>query len=75
VEIVGYTDSQPVHTVRFSDNIELSEARANSVSTILQRAVANPARLTAYGLGDSKIIDRVNLARNRRVEIVHVRGS
>jgi type VI secretion system protein ImpK len=75
VLIVGHTDSQPIRSVRFSDNLDLSRARATSVLGIMRQRIDNPARLQANGVGDAQPIDRVNQARNRRVEIVHVAGS
>jgi type VI secretion system protein ImpK len=75
VLVVGHTDSQPVRSFRFSDNLDLSRARANAVVGILRETISNPARLEANGVGDSQPIDPVNQARNRRVDIIHVRGS
>ena len=75
VMVVGHTDSQRVRSFRFSDNIELSRARADSVVGILRERVSNPARLEANGVGDTKPVPGADNARNRRVEIVHVHGS
>ncbi len=35
VQVVGYTDDQPIRTVRFPSNFQLSAARANAASTII----------------------------------------
>jgi type VI secretion system protein ImpK len=75
VQVIGHTDDQPVRSFRFSDNFELSRARAQNVLSILREGLDNPARLESNGVGDTQPIDRNNRARNRRVEIVHVRGS
>jgi type VI secretion system protein ImpK len=80
VLIVGHTDDQPFRSLRFGDNIELSRERARSVAEILRGVVANPSRLEWNGVGASQpryepASAPENRERNRRVEIVHVRGS
>jgi type VI secretion system protein ImpK len=75
VQVVGHTDSQPVRSFRFSDNLDLSRARANAVVAIMRTVMTNPAQVEGNGVGDSDPIDRGNPARNRRVEIIHVTGS
>jgi type VI secretion system protein ImpK len=79
VLIVGHTDDQPVRSLRFQDNFELSRERAVSVARALQQTIDNPARLSWTGVGASEPRYQPestpeNRARNRRVEIVHVRG-
>jgi type VI secretion system protein ImpK len=75
VQVIGHTDDQPVRSFRFSDNFDLSRARAQNVLAILREGLDNPARLGSNGVGDSQPLDRNNRAVNRRVEIVHVAGS
>jgi len=80
VLVVGHTDDQPIKSLRFQDNFELSRERAVSVVTLLQKGIDNRARLTWTGVGASQPRYRPesepeNRARNRRVEIVHVRGT
>ncbi|HEY3886093.1 MAG TPA: type VI secretion system protein TssL, long form, partial [Vicinamibacterales bacterium] len=80
VAIVGHTDDQSIHSFRFHDNFELSRERAVSVADVLKRTINNPARLTWSGVGSSQPryrpeSDPANRARNRRVEIIHVRGA
>jgi type VI secretion system protein ImpK len=80
VRVIGHTDDQALRSVRFRDNFELSRERAMSVVRVLQRAIDNPARLTAIGLGPSQpaftpVSDPANRARNRRVEIHHEPGA
>jgi type VI secretion system protein ImpK len=80
VLIVGHTDDQPIKSLQFEDNFELSRERAVSVAEILRRTIDNQARLSWVGVGSSEPryrpeSDPENRARNRRVEIVHVRGS
>ena len=38
VEVIGYTDNQPIHTVQFPSNFQLSAARAEAASAILGTA-------------------------------------
>jgi type VI secretion system protein ImpK len=80
VRVIGHTDDQPLRSLRYRDNFELSRERAMSVVRVLQRAINNPARLTAIGLGPSQpaftpASDPENRARNRRVEIRHEPGA
>ncbi|HEY3093051.1 MAG TPA: type IVB secretion system protein IcmH/DotU [Vicinamibacterales bacterium] len=77
VLVVGHTDDQPVRSLRYRDNFDLSRDRAVSVAHVLQPAIANPARVEWTGVGSSQPrfrpeSDPGNRARNRRVEIVHV---
>ena len=80
VIVVGHTDDQPIKSLRYRDNYELSRERAVSVANVLQRALDNPARLT---LARRRFVaaaivqesDPENRARNRRVEIIHLREA
>ena len=74
VEVNGHTDNQPLRSFRFRDNYELSRERAVSVVEVLKRTIDSPARLRVQGKGASEMKYQ-DLARNRRVEIIHVRGS
>jgi type VI secretion system protein ImpK len=69
---IGYTDNQPVRTVRFPSNFEFSAARARAVSEALGRAGAPP--LVAEGRGEAEPLaanaTAEGRARNRRIEIV-----
>jgi type VI secretion system protein ImpK len=80
VVVYGHTDDQRIRSLKFQDNYELSSERAKSVVRVLERTMQHPGRLTSSGLGDSQPLFRPpsapeNRARNRRVEIVHVRGN
>jgi type VI secretion system protein ImpK len=80
VLVVGHTDDQPLRSLRFQDNFELSRERALSVVRILEETIDNKARISWNGVGSSQPRYRPesepeNRARNRRVEILHVRGS
>jgi type VI secretion system protein ImpK len=80
VLVVGHTDDQRIRSLRYQDNFQLSRERAVSVVNVLKEAIDNPARLSFTGVGSSEPRYRPestpeNQARNRRVEIVHVRGA
>jgi type VI secretion system protein ImpK len=79
VLVVGHTDSQPIKSIRFQDNFELSRERAVSVVDVLKRGLDSPARLQWTGVGSSEPrypeTDPESRSRNRRVEIIHVRAS
>ena len=80
VLVVGHTDDQPIKSLRYQDNFELSRERA------VERGQGPAARRSTTrrgcswtGVGSSQPrytpeSDPENRARNRRVEIVHVRG-
>jgi type VI secretion system protein ImpK len=73
VHIVGYTDNQPIHTVAFPSNFQLSEARAKAAADFLATTIG-AARITAEGRADADPI-ATNATpdgrqQNRRVEIV-----
>ena len=73
IQVDGYTDSDPIHTLAFPSNFELSEARAKSVARILQPALSDPQRLMVSGKGaDNPVAPNdieENKSKNRRVEI------
>ncbi|MFC5525020.1 type IVB secretion system protein IcmH/DotU [Rhodanobacter ginsengisoli] len=76
VIVVGHTDDQPVHSLRFKDNYALSAERARAVLQILSQGIDNPGRLESSGAGASQPIALppdlpANRARNRRVEILY----
>lgn len=78
--VVGHTDDQPVSSMRYRDNFELSRERALSVAKLLKAALRDPARVTWTGVGASQPryqpeSTSENRAKNRRVEIVHVRDA
>jgi type VI secretion system protein ImpK len=78
VMVEGHTDDQPIRSLEFRDNFELSRERAVSVATIVKKTLTEPARLTWRGAGSSAPRYRPpsepeNRARNRRVEIIHLR--
>jgi type VI secretion system protein ImpK len=77
VVIVGHTDDQPVHSLRFADNFDLSRERAVAVADLLKPVLATPGRLEWQGAGSTQprykpVNTAENRARNRRVEIIQV---
>ncbi len=73
IRVDGYTDSDPIKTVAFPSNFELSEARAKSVAALLKGDLAHPERLTVAGKGTDNPVapndTEANKSKNRRVEI------
>jgi type VI secretion system protein ImpK len=74
LQIVAYTDNQPIHTVQFPSNFQLSAARAQAVRAMVGRAVGDVGRVSAEGRADADPIASNATAegreQNRRVEIV-----
>ena len=77
VLIVGHTDDQPVRSLQFADNFELSRERAVTVASLLKKTINNFGRVEWVGVGASQPryqppSTTENRARNRRVEIISV---
>ena len=74
LRVIDYTDDQPVRSVRFPSNFQLSVARANAVRTVIGRSLGGPARVSAEGRADADPIAPNTTAegrqQNRRIEIV-----
>lgn len=75
VQIEGHTDSIPIKTNRFSDNWDLSAARATNVVRLLTEGKGlEPQRLTASGKGEFNPVATNSTpegrAKNRRTEII-----
>ena len=51
IHVDGYTDTDPIHTLAFPSNFELSEARAKSVAAMLKPGLSHPERLAVSGKG------------------------
>ena len=72
--VTAHTDSQPIRTVRFPSNFQLSTARAQAVRTIIARGVGDTTRVSAEGRADTDPVAPNTTAegreRNRRIEIV-----
>ena len=73
VLVSGFSDDQPIRSVRFPSNWQLSQARADSVKKMLAVRITRPERLRAEGRGDADPLapndSPANRARNRRVEV------
>ena len=74
IRIEGHTDSDPIHTVKFPSNWELSSARALNVLHFLQEDTGfDPRNLIAIGMGEFHPVAAndtpENKAKNRRIEI------
>lgn len=74
VQVVGYTDNQPIRTVRFPSNYQLSAARAEAASAIVAKMIGEPTRLSTEGRADADPIasnaTSEGRAANRRIEII-----
>jgi len=74
VRVIGYTDDQPIRTIAFPSNFQLSTARAKEASAIIGASVGDPSRLTAEGRADADPIATNSTPegreRNRRIEVV-----
>ncbi|MBV8055474.1 MAG: OmpA family protein, partial [Deltaproteobacteria bacterium] len=73
MEVDGFTDSVPIHTSHFTDNWELSAARAATVLRyLLAHSTINPEHLTLAGYGPYGAVadnsSEPGRALNRRVE-------
>jgi type VI secretion system protein ImpK len=80
VLVAGHTDDQALKSFRYPSNAELSRARALSVLNLLKPAIRDQSRLESTGFGDTQpkytpASTAANRARNRRVEIIHLRES
>jgi chemotaxis protein MotB len=75
--VEGHTDDVRITAGPYKTNWELSVARASSVIAALTRAGLPPARLIAAGYGPYHPIAEgaAGRSRNRRVEIVILRGA
>lgn len=71
--VTGYSDNVPIRTIQYPSNWELSQARADSVKTLLDERLNDKSRVRAEGKGEADPVapnnSPENRARNRRVEI------
>ena len=73
--MIGYTDSQPIRTVQFPSNFQLSAARAQAVRTIIARSHRRCRRASVRKGAPMPIRSRPTRPpegreQNRRIEIV-----
>jgi len=73
IQVEGHTDKNPINTLQFPSNWELSTARANTVLKLLLELGFNPQHLSAAGYGEfypiSKGKSAKDLQQNRRIEL------
>jgi type VI secretion system protein ImpK len=74
IQVIGYTDNQPIHTVQFPSNFQLSAARADAAKALLAGQLSDPSRITAEGRGEADPLNKNSTPdereQNRRIEIV-----
>jgi type VI secretion system protein ImpK len=80
VDVVGYTDNQPIHTVQFPSNFQLSQARAKAAAAVIGQAIDDPSRLSTQGRADENPLASNDTPegrqQNRRIEVVlHRKGA
>jgi chemotaxis protein MotB len=79
VEVQGHTDNVPISTGTYPSNWELSAGRAGAVIRYFESVGVPSARLQAAGYADTRPLDsnatKEGRARNRRVEIIILRGA
>jgi len=77
VVVEGHTDNQPIHTLRFPSNWQLSQARAESVRKILDGIVKDDARFSVEAKADTAPLASNDTAdgrsQNRRIEVVLIK--
>ncbi len=73
-QVVGHSDSKPIHTARFPSNWELSSQRAIEVVKLMTEAGVPPEMISAAGSAEfDPLVDNEtpeNRSTNRRVEII-----
>jgi len=79
VQVTGHTDNQPIRTVRFPSNWQLSQARADVVAKIIQGKLSDPGRVQAEGKADNEPIapntTPEGRQQNRRNDIILVKPA
>ena len=74
IQIEGFTDNEPINTVAFPSNWELSAARAASVVHLMMKLGIRPKRMVAVGYGEHRPIadndTEEGRQQNRRVVII-----
>jgi type VI secretion system protein ImpK len=77
--VIGHTDNQPIHNLRFPSNFELSVARAEAVRERMLNTAGEPDRIKADGRGEKEPVadNRTPEGReaNRRIEFVLLRSA
>jgi len=79
VTVNGYTDNQPIHTVQFPSNFQLSQARADAVAKVIESKLSDPKRVRVVGKADPDPLAPNSTPegreRNRRTEVLLLKTS
>jgi len=79
VIVAGHSDNIPIRTARFPNNQALSVARAKSVMRRMEPVLDTPSRVSAEGRAAREPIASNDTpegrARNRRIEVILVKGG
>jgi type VI secretion system protein ImpK len=79
ITVIGYTDNQPIRTVQFPSNFQLSGARAEAARRVIAQAIGEAARTSAEGRAEADPVASnatpEGREQNRRIEIVLHRGE
>ncbi len=74
VQVIGYTDNQPIRTVAFPSNFTLSAARAQAARVSIASTAGEAGRISAEGRADAEAIASnatpEGREQNRRIEVV-----
>jgi type VI secretion system protein ImpK len=74
VTVDGYTDNQPIRTVQFPSNFQLSQARAEAARAIIVRTINDAGRVVAHGHAEADPVASnatpAGRDQNRRIEVV-----
>jgi len=74
IDVIAYTDNQPIHTVKFPSNFQLSAARAEAARATLAHALGDPTRIRVEGRADADPVASnatpEGREQNRRLDIV-----
>jgi type VI secretion system protein ImpK len=77
IQIIGHSDSDPIHNARFPSNWALSKSRADAVAAIVRQNLGNPTRLSTEGRAELEPVasneTRAGKAKNRRVEVILIK--
>jgi type VI secretion system protein ImpK len=74
VQVIGYTDNQPIRSVQFPSNFQLSSSRARAAADIIGRTIGSASRISTEGRADADPIGNnatpEGREENRRIEVV-----
>jgi type VI secretion system protein ImpK len=77
--VIGHTDNQPIHNLRFPSNFELSLARAETVRDRIGQILGAADRIRVDGRGDKEPVADNHTPEgremNRRIEFVLLRSA